>query len=204
MILRDGAGGGKRVSSAVLTAERFDVSDLAEVDLVQIREGQEEIDTKLAELGYKVVDPTLIYTCRLDQEKRYEIPPITSFEIWPPLQLMRDIWGAGGISAQRVDVMDRVRGPKTALLGRVNEHAGGAGFVAIHDGTAMLHALEILQAARGFGLGRYLSQAAMNWGADNGATQFALAVTDANQVAKKLYVSLGMSVAARYHYRIKR
>lgn len=204
IVVRDGAGGGKRVSSAYVPTETFDSADIEGVNLFQIREGQDELDTKLAERGFEIVDPTLIYTRSLDLSDLYDIPPTTAFEIWPPLQLMRDIWSVGGIDAQRLAVMDRVEGPKTGLFGRINDHAGGAGFVAVHNGVAMLHALEVLSDARGHGLGRYMSQTAMNWGAENGAKLFALAVTDANDVAKKLYTSLGMSLSARYHYRIKR
>lgn len=203
VVLRDGGGGGKRVSSACILDRQVDMQEIAQSRLFQVRADQVDLDSKLADHGYEVVDPTLIYAMPIDPSHRFDIPPVTVFEIWPPLELMRDIWSAGGIGPARIAVMERVTGPKTGLFGRINDRAGGAGFVAIHDGVAMLHALEVLSSARRNGLGRFMSEASYNWAADQGATTLALAVTEANEGARKLYTSLGMSLIARYHYRLK-
>ncbi len=203
VILRDGGGGGKRVSSAYVPGQHLDAQDCLGVSLFQLREDQVQIDSMLADEGYKIVDPTLIYSMPIDPAYRYEIPPVTVFEIWPALELMRDIWRVGGIGPARLAVMDRVTGAKTGLFGRINDHAGGVGFVAIHEGVAMLHALEVLASARLNGLGRFMSQAAYNWAAEQGAVTFTLAVTEANEGARALYRSLGMSQVERYHYRMK-
>ena len=51
-----------------------------------------------------------------------DMPPppwMTIFAHWPPLAIVSGLWAAGGIGPARVAVMDRVTGPKAALLARV-------------------------------------------------------------------------------------
>jgi GNAT superfamily N-acetyltransferase len=205
-------GGGKRVSAAS-TAQVVTVDDVEMAERRMRDAGQQplfsvtadqKIDPILAENGYMMVDKTVFYHCDIDQLTAHDVPPVTAFPIWPPLQLTRDIWSAGGIGADRVAVMERARCDKTAILGRVNDRAGGAVYVGLHAGCVMIHALEVLRDQRRHGLARSLVFAAANWGAARGARQLALLVTAENKAANGLYRSLGMSVQDGYHYRVKR
>ena len=121
----------------------------------------------------------------------------------PPLAIQREIWSAGGIGPGRWAVMDRVTGPKTSLFARADDRPAGTGFVAIHEGIAMLHALEVLPALRRRGAAAHMLRAAANWAAATGATTISVVVTEANAGARALYASLGLEVVGQYHYRMK-
>ena len=211
-LIREGRGGGKRVSaaSAAGMAKANDIPQaieamraLGQQDLFMMRPVDNELDQALADQGYKVIDPVHIYTCNPAQVGAEDIPAVTCFETETPLAIMQEIWAEGGIGPNRLAVMARAKGPKTYLLGRTQDRAAGTALVAIHDGVAMLHALEVLETFRGKGLGRYLMRAAARWAARQGAAELALLVTRKNAPANALYASLGMSVVGSYHYRIK-
>jgi ribosomal protein S18 acetylase RimI-like enzyme len=128
-------------------------------------------------------------------------PPVTTFEVWPPLATQAEVWAAGGIGAGRLNVMNRVRHPKTTLMGRVHDRLAGTGFVGIAGGCAMIHALEIAVDYRRRGLARHLTQAAAFWARDQGADYLTLVTTQSNTGANALYSSLGMALVGQYHYR---
>jgi GNAT superfamily N-acetyltransferase len=128
---------------------------------------------------------------------------MTTFPHWPPMQIASDIWAEGHIGPGRLAVMHRAAGPKTAILGRTHDKPSGTAFVALHDQTALIHALEVRPALRRQGAARQILCAAAHWAAENGADRLALAVTEANAGARALYTSLGMQVVGNYHYRAK-
>ena len=99
--------------------------------------------------------------------------------------------------------MTRASAPKTSFLGRTQDRPAGTAFAAIHDGVAMLHALEILPAHRRRGLGAAMMRAAADWALDQGAATFSLLVTRENEPALGLYASLGFTAVGHYHYRAK-
>ncbi|WP_296640207.1 GNAT family N-acetyltransferase [Roseinatronobacter sp.] len=201
--LRDGAGGGKRASaaSAEAGARAADLAGLMpDGALAMLRPGEEALESDLAALGYSVVDPTLIYAAPVD-DLAQKPPHVSLFDIWPPLAIMREIWADGDIGPARLAVMDRVTGPKTGLIARLSDRAVGCGFCAIHDGIAMLHAVEIAPAYRRQGAARTMLHGAAHWAQGQGADWLALAVTEANAPARALYEAAGMQVVTRYHYR---
>lgn len=207
-LIRDGAGGGKRVSST-LAIQDVTVADLASAEgamglqkLFNVEEREAELDTILAENGYSMIDPTLYYEAPIDQLCA-PVPPVTVFDIWPPLGINREIWKAGGIGPERVSIMERAALPKTAFLGRINGRAAGTAFAAIHQNIAMIHAVEILERFRRNGLARHVMHGAANWAKAQGAKRLAILVTEANHGARALYEGLGMTQVGRYHYRIK-
>ncbi|MEY8881658.1 GNAT family N-acetyltransferase [Donghicola sp. XS_ASV15] len=211
-LIREGRGGGKRVSaaSAAGTPKANDIPQaieamraLGQQDLFMMRPVDDELDQTLETQGFKVIDPVHIYTCDPTEVGTGDIPTVTCFETETPLAIMQEIWAEEGIGPDRLAVMARAKGPKTYLLGRINDRAAGTAFVAMHDGVAMIHAIEVLQAYRGNGLGRYLMRAAARWAVRQGASELALLVTRKNAPANALYASLGMSVVGSYHYRIK-
>ncbi|MBQ4807954.1 GNAT family N-acetyltransferase [Phaeobacter sp. HS012] len=209
--LRRGDGGGSRVSAATvitghaseaeITAAEQAMSEMGQDHLFMIRDGQDALDAQLAARGYVIKDPVVLWICPVEQLCHVEIPPVTAFCVWEPLAIQHEIWAAGGIGPERFAVMQRVEGTKTSLLGRCDDSPGGTGFVAIHDGTAMIHALEILSHQRRKGMGVWLMHRAARWAADQGARELAVLCTEANAGANGLYASLGMLRAGRYHYR---
>lgn len=209
--IRDGQGGGKRVSSATAEAavSAADVprmeaamAGLSQPPLVMIRAGETGLDGLLAGCGYRVVDPVVGYAAPV-RDLAVPPPPVSAFVHWPRLAIAEDIWAEGGIGAGRLAVMDRVAGPKAAILARTEDTPSGAAFVAIHEGTAMLHAIEVRPRFRRKGAARNMIRAAACWAAAEGAGRIALVVTEANTPARALYASLGLAPVGSYHYRMK-
>lgn len=209
-LLRDGRGGGKRASAATargpvteadLAPAEAAIRAMGQLPCFMIREGDAALDTLLAQAGYEVIDPVMMYAAPLDGLVMDTPEPTASFHIWEPLAIQREIWAGGGIGPARVDVMHRARGAKTALLGRRDGHAAAAGFVAIHDGLAMVHALEVLDGYRRQGIARALMLEAARWAAPLGARHLTVVCTEANTAANALYTSMGMQRVGRYHYR---
>jgi len=204
--LRDGAGGGKRVSAASLegafTAADLDAAEAAMAEpLFLIRPGEAALDSALALRGYRVVDPVLAYAMPVAGIA----PPerMTTFPHWPPMEIARALWADAGIGAARLAVMERAAGPKCVILGRAQDRAAGVAFVACHGDIAMLHALEVVPALRRQGSAHNILRAAAAWALDQGAVTLALVVTEANAAARGLYASLGMKLVGQYHYRKK-
>ena len=211
-LIREGQGGGKRVSAVSATCEvsAGDIPQalaaqdaLRQQHLFMLRPVDQALDQMLDDQGYQVVDPVHLYTVDPASIAQAHIPPVTTFESETPLAIARELWAEGGIGPERIAVMERAASPKTFLLGRTDDRAAGCAFMAIHNGIAMLHALEVITAHRGKGLGRYLMYAAAKWAHRNGAKELTLLVTRRNVPANALYTSLGMQVVGQYHYRLK-
>jgi GNAT superfamily N-acetyltransferase len=209
--LREGRGGGKRVSAATLNgvwapadlgAAESAMRLMGQDPLFQIRPGEEALDAALAERGYELVDTTHLWVAPIGQFVDRKLPRVTAFTIWEPLEIMKEIWAEGGITEARLRVMDRCKLQKTSMFGRVSDRPGGAGFCALYDGTAMVHALEVREEHRGKGMAGWLMRAAGLWAERKGAHQMAVACTQANVAANALYASLGMELVGQYHYRI--
>ena len=210
--IRDGKGGGKRVSAAT-AEEAWAPADIAVAEAAQaalgqaplfmIRGGEEALDAALAERGYGVVDPVVLYHAPVAALATDRPPPISTFCLWPMLQIMRDLWAEGGTGPERIAVMDRAAGPKCAILGRVNDRAAGVAFLAASGKSAMLHALHVIPEQRRQGIAVKMMRAAAFWAQDNGISELFLAVTEANAAARALYASLGMAIVEKYHYRTK-
>lgn len=209
-LLREGRGGGKRVSAATsqapwqpddLSAAETAMRFMGQPPLFMIQNNQEALDAALAQRGYDTVDPTDIHLAPVSRLTDRDLPPITAFPVWEPLAVMLEIWDEGGIDIPRRRVMDRCTAPKTGLFGRVSDRPAGSGFCAIHDGIALVHALEIREAHRGKGLGAWMMRCAAIWAEKNGAQWIGALATGANEPANGLYTALKMETVGRYHYR---
>lgn len=205
--LREGAGGGKRVSAA--SAERaWTDADLAAAEaamaapLFLVRAGDMELDASLAARGYRIVDPVVAYSAPTSALAG-ALDPLAAFAHWPPLQIACSLWAEGGIGPERLAVMARVKGAKTALLARMADKPVGVAFVALHGADAMLHALEVGQRFRRKGAGSILLTAAANWALAQGAGRLSLVVTERNLAARAMYARAGMAVVGQYHYRMR-
>jgi len=210
--IREGQGGGQRVSSAtenwptteadLATAEKA-MRALGQELIFQVRPGEEHLDEMLGQHGYALHDPVNIYAVPVTEILAHTKPPVSGFAIWPPMAIMHELWQSAGTSAGRIAVMQRAEGPKAALLGRTDDQPAGVAFVAMHDGIAMLHALEVMGHLRRRGTARNLLITAAEWAAENGAETLSLIVTQGNHAANPLYASLGMRLLGHYHYRKK-
>jgi N-acetylglutamate synthase len=205
-VLRDGAGGGKRVSAASPIAAHPDF-ELAEADMIargqvplfQLRPEHTDLHAALATRGYRVFDPTLIYVAPI-ATLAAQAPAVRLFDIWPPLAIMAEIWAAGGIGRARLAVMARAPEPRTGLVARIEDRAAGAAFCAVADGIAMIHAVEVARPFRRKGLGQIILRGAAHWAQAQGAAWFGLAVTEGNTPARALYERAGMHPVTRYYY----
>ncbi|MGB3314841.1 MAG: GNAT family N-acetyltransferase [Albidovulum sp.] len=207
--VREGRGGGQRVSAATAEGDWSD-ADIDAVEVAQNRLGQHplfmirpqdtRLDAALAARGYAVKDPVNLFEAPV-AALLGEIPRLSAFTIWPPLAIMRDIWAEGGIGPGRIAVMERAKGPKTTVLGRVNDRAAGSAYVAIHGKTAMLHALHIVPDQRRQGSAINMMRKSAEWAQDHGAERFSVLVVQSNNAANALYTSLKMQVVGQYHYR---
>lgn len=209
-LLRDGAGGGQRVSATTalsppadgdIAAAEAAMQDMNQPRLFQIRQGDEALDALLAERDYVTVDPVTIWVAPVDAMATRRAPRLTVFSLWEPLAIQIDIWEKAGVGPGRIAVMHRAPHPKTTMMGRMNDHPGGTAFVAVHDGVAMVHALEVPPHQRRHGMARWFMHEAAFWAGGKGANHIAAICTQANAGANALYASLGMEAVGHYHYR---
>lgn len=211
--LRDGRGGGKRVSAATLDSPNFGPEDLeaAEAGMVRlgqrplfmIRAGEGALDDALAARGYEIVDPVLVLAGPVDAVAGPGPEHMSAFAIWPRLTISDDIWAACGVGRERLAVMDRVTGPKTVVLSRRSERAAGVAFVALSGSLAMVHALEVLPGLRRRGSAVNMLRCAAQWAQENGARTLVALVRQDNAAARALFASLKMENVGYYHYRLK-
>ncbi len=205
--LRDGQDGGKRVSAA---SAPDDVPE-ADIDaalnqattLFQVQGDQPRFDALLDARGFQIVDPVVILAGDIDTAAGDGPPKVSAFTVWPSLAIQHEIWARGGIGLARLAIMDRVQGPKTSLIGRVDNQPGGSAFVAIHNQTAMIHAVEVLPRHRRKHCAANMMRAAAMWARDHGAKQIATLTVRENAPACALFTSLGLSPVGQYHYRLK-
>lgn len=154
----------------------------------------------LAARGFHRSNPTAIMASPIARLTDRDLPPVTTFTIWPPMAIQREIWAAGNIKAARQQVMLRVAAPRTSILGRIKDRAAGAGFVAIDGDVAMIHAIEVLPDWRRHGLAGWMMRQAAIWAAGQGAARVGLAVSRANLGARAMYQGLGFEEVAGYAY----
>lgn len=208
-LAREGAGGGQRVSATTLLADKqsFQISpavakmvSLHQTPLFMIRDTDAKLDAALQDLGYDIVDPVVIL-----------IAPTRDLLGNPPKQMQavhalnapdmqaKNIWAAGGIDQGRLNVMARVKSPKTTL--RIGEM--GVAFAAAYNDIAMVHAVEVAAKHRRKGVANAVMYNACQWAKDQSCGWVAVLTVRANIPARTLYENLGMVEAAAYHYRRK-
>lgn len=209
-LVRDGQGGGKRVSAAT-AAQDWHVEEIAlaeaemarlnQVPLFMIREEDILLDQALQARGYRIVDPVLAYAAPVEILASPAPSGMAAFAHWPPLAICREIWAEAGIGPGRLAVMDRAAGAKAAILARTSDRPVGTAFVACSGDAAMLHALEVRPEARRQGSAANVMRAAARWAMEQGASKLYVVVTVANAPARALYGALGMEIVGQYHYR---
>lgn len=206
--LRRGAGGGKRVSAA----SPLGSGNVAEAEaamrawdqepLFRVTGADAALDRELAERGYRIIDPVILYAAPADALAGEDSHMAACYRVAGLPAILEEIWADGGIGPGRLAVMDRVALPKTRLLSRAGDAPCGAAFVAVDLEIAMIHAIEVLASHRRMGAARLLIEGAARFAADHGARWLTLAVAEANAPARALYDRLGMAETGRYHYRV--
>ena len=210
--IRNGNGGGKRVSAA--TAEhKIEPSDvrpaevamkkLGQPALFQIRDNDQELDHILNDEGYQIIDPVVLYAAPIEPMAENLPDRLSGIASFPPLAISCEIWESGGIGSGRIAVMERADCIKTTLLGRVNDHTAGVLYLGIDQGCAMVHAVEVAEGFRRQGVAAKLMAHAARWAADRGAKFMTLVTTTDNTGSNRLYQNLNMARVGNYHYRIK-
>lgn len=208
-MIREGAGGGQRVSAATIQpdTQTFQINaaatkmvSLGQTPLFMIRNTDTGLDAELHGLGYDIVDPVVILMAPTIELLSY--PPNkmqTVCTLYKPDANAKIIWAAGGIDQGRLDVMARVKGKKAVLV------AGemGVAFAAAHGNVAMVHAVEVASQHRRKGVANAMMYKAFEWARDAGCEWVAVLTVHANIPARTLYENLGMVRAAAYHYRRK-
>lgn len=203
--LRDGQGGGKRVSAATAngstTADDITQAEAAiQRPLFMITDRDDALDAQLAARGYEILDPTNGYATPITALTDIPVPRVTAFAIWEPLAIMEEIWAAGGIGPARLAIMHRAQ-TKTGILARHADKPAGAAFVALHGDTAMVHAVEVLEHQRRAGVAQWMMRRAAFWAQGQGARTMSVLCTEANTAANALYQQLGFTRICGYHYR---
>lgn len=202
-------GGGGRVGAARAVGA-WDAADIPAVERQHaawdqpasfaVMEGDAALADALRAHGFVATAPTLILQIPAATLAAGPIPPVTAFEVWPPLAIQQDLWVAAGIGPARQAVMSRVSLPRTAILGRVEDRAAGAAFVAVDGQTAMLHALAVLPRWQRKGLAGWMLRRTGMFAARHGAQVLALAVSEPDGPARALYDAAGFETVGRYHY----
>ncbi|WP_298858524.1 GNAT family N-acetyltransferase [uncultured Sulfitobacter sp.] len=207
--LRDGAGGGKRVSAATALSDVTDsdipaaetaMRGIGQPPLFMIREGDDALDAMLDARGYARIDEVQLYVAPVNLLTDIPIPRVTCFNIWEPLAIMTEIWATDGVGPARLAVMERAK-IKTGILARWNEKPGGVAFVGIHNGIAMVHGVVVLPHQRKQGVAQWMMRAAAFWSAKQGATHISVLCVTENKPANALYTKLGFTPVGTYHYR---
>ena len=211
--LRQGDGGGQRVSSASLWEDRFTEADIETAEramkgmdqplLFMVRDSDQALDAMLENRGYFIKDPVTLFAGPSARMAEHDPKGLVAIDVSEPMAVMAEIWETGGIGAGRLNVMRRATGPKTCFLGRTDDQPAGVAYVGCDKDIAMMHALEILPELRRKGLALQMMGAMGAWALRNGADTFSLVVLTQNDAACGLYERLGMVKIGQYHYRKK-
>lgn len=201
-IIKDGAGGGKRVSAAlqidplakILDAERA-MQAIGQDRLFQIRTNEGTLDAELEELGYTLIDRVVLLLAPLadlTKDNRFQSQNT-------PNPALKKIWADGGVGPARLDVMQRATCKKSII--HIDDRA--VAYAGIHKGICMAHAVEVSKRHRRQGLGKEIMHAVAGWADQQGAEFMAVITVMNNTPARTLYQNLGMAEVGHYHYRIK-
>jgi len=165
----------------------------------------DEPDRVLADLGYAILDETIVMTAALAGDPKAD----KAVTIAPDFTAG---WEEGYADAHALTA--DARRAHRAILDRIAPFSKGFA-VAWQDGRPVAFGLGVVERdhlglfdivtvpdARRNGVARKLVSALMRWGAEKNATTAWLSVIADNERAKPLYTQLGFRELYRYHYRV--
>lgn len=163
------------------------------------------LDTTLEELGYEVLDPTLVMTCSLKHSLEDGVDPtlIVSADRWFAAFDHLHKCTVFQSSAHR-RIVESFDGLRCFVAISVNDEVCACGLGTHVDGSIGLFDLFTHESFRGQGHGSAIARAILRWGRRHGATSGFLQVHSQNTPAHRLYERFGFTVAYPYSYRIKR
>ena len=206
-VIREGHGGGKRVSAASgsgdITAAENAMKALGQDKLFMVQEQQAELDAELEHRGYVLNDPVNLLIGNSHTLAAGFHPKLDAIFAEFPMPILAEIWAKGDIGPARLNVMQRATCDSTFIMGRIDAQASAAAFVGASNGICMAHAVEVLIHQRRRGIAERMMRAAAWWGLRHGAETFCVLAKQTNKSAQQLYQKLGMETVGQYHYRLK-
>ena len=205
--LREGAGGGRRVSCASsLGGEDFEAAAAAmrahgARPCIRAARGEAELAARLEAADWVRIDPTVLMVGEAARLVLVDLPKGVKFSLGRiRLALLDEIWEGGAVTPARRAVMARAPEPKATIMARTDAATAGVGFVCADGEVAMLHAVVVREALRRQGAGTAALAGAARFALDVGAQWVGLAVTEANAAARALYGKAGMTEVGGYAY----
>lgn len=197
-----GDGVTKRANCALVLEPDADVGEVTRfyrghglAPCVQVWPGEEEVDARLAEAGYRAVEPTLVLDRGLGE--RPEGPGTTEIGAGPTAQWSALTSGAG----HQIRGVERILGQVDAGYG-IAPGGQGRGCVVVDGGSAAICSMVTAPRSRGRGVGRGVLADLLAWAHDKGARRAYLCVVEENAPALGLYEGFGFARVSRYHNRV--
>lgn len=193
------AGEPDDVEAAIEAAERFYAErGLPAVFSISENAHPEKLDRLLAQRGYELVDPTLIMTADLSEERpvtreveTVDAPSAGWLQVW---------WSVDGRYATDLATAKAIVTGVAAVYATAGEGVGRA----VPQGDWLgIYCMAVPLRARRRGLAREVLHALLNDGRARGAYAAYLCVTSQNTGARALYEQAGFQVSGGYHYRVR-
>jgi GNAT superfamily N-acetyltransferase len=162
-----------------------------------------DADAALAAAGYTLFDPSLVLIALLagghgGSGVRIERAPSADW-----LDAFAAASGLpAGMRATHDAIIHAIAKPVAFATCRDRGKAVAVGLAVMERGMIGLFDIVTIVAERGRGHGRAVTGALLEWGRQTGATKSYIQVRSANDVARKLYASLGYAQVYAYHYRM--
>ncbi len=183
-----------------------------------------ELDSVLEDRDYAAVDKTNVMT--VDLEKKGKSSPKSngdnkskgtvasnSGDVWVTIEenfteswqyyyfTFNKVSPSSVLTAKKIQA--RITDPVLCTTVYLNKKAVACGLGVLEQGYVGLLDIVVKEEYRGCGFGKVLCRAILEKAKEKGATTGYLQVVDSNEVAKRLYTSLGFEDAYSYWYRVK-
>lgn len=161
-------------------------------------------DRALADAGYDVADPSITMVAPLI--RRPFDPALTLSPRADVAWLARTEPLSGrspAAAAIQARLLTAMPGPLALALLDEGDGPVAAGYASVGDSRAQLSDIIVAPDRRGRGLGRRLIAGLLGWAHEQGCREAMLQVLETNEVARRLYRSLGFVDTYPYHYRVR-
>jgi ribosomal protein S18 acetylase RimI-like enzyme len=164
------------------------------------------LDARLDELGYELVDHSLVKTATLDclQPSTYENMTLTAELTSEWLEALAGMQGLNESQKETTRRMMEVLPLRKAfVMLRSDGMPAACGLVVLEQGYAGLYDIVTDARYRGRGLGEELTRHLLWWAKEQGAKRGYLLVVKRNEAANRLYDKFGFEYLYDYWYRVK-